>query len=242
MGVQREVAVPTHGARGGLCSIAEAAMQGRDEQKPPPISVPGKGDDEKGEVKVPIFLLNPDGSMVEGIPPGYKDATPPRSPRRDTFWDPALVEEFEYIYSRHEKLFLSLLLIELVVEVTFNLMYAYYAEYSIHEVALVYHMFGQHTLKILFWVMFALENVYCLTYYVLGFSAIYTNKAKVYRYFATVALAGVLGQVLLAYMNKFNLLVFFLRLMAYIYAKFLRRLLQNLQLMPQPEGAQYAGP
>lgn len=35
----------------------------------------------------------------------------------------------------------------------------------------------------------------------------------------------------LAYLNKFNLPVFFLRLLAYMYAKFLRSLTRNMQVM-----------
>jgi len=192
---------------------------------------PAKGCDSP----VPIFLENPDGSMAEGIPPGFKDATPPRSPRMQGvgWWDENMALEFEYIYSRHEKLFLSLLLMEFVVELTFNVMYVYYAEYSVREVSLVYHGFELRSLWIIFWVLFGAEIAYCFFYYGLGFMAIYKNRPSYYKYFAHVALLGILGQVLLAYMNKFNLLVFFLRLMAYIYAKFLRNLLQSLFLLPQ---------
>jgi len=187
---------------------------------------------------IPIFLENPDGSMSEGIPPGYKEVTPPRSPRAEQanwWWDPGMTLEFEYIYSRHEKLFLGLLLLEFVVETFFNVMYVYYAEFSMREVALVYHGLDLKILWKAFWVLFALEVLYSLLYYGLGFSAICRSRPRYYKWFAQVAIVGILGQVMLAYMNKFNLLIFFLRLMAYIYAKFLRNMLQSLQiLVPEP--------
>mmetsp|Transcript_24315 Transcript_24315/g.58954 ORF Transcript_24315/g.58954 Transcript_24315/m.58954 type:complete len:213 (-) Transcript_24315:119-757(-) len=188
-------------------------------------------DDKKPQV--PVFLQNPDGTFAEGVPPGYKEKTPPQSPRgMASWWDESLADEFELIYSRHEKLFLSLLLMQLIIEVTFNVMYVYYAKYSMEEVAEVYRHFPKKTLWIMFWIMFGFELAFCVVYYTFGFLAIAKNRPSYYRYFSNIALVGILSQVLLAYMNKFNLLVFFLRLMAYIYSKFLRNLLQSVLLLP----------
>mmetsp|Transcript_58463 Transcript_58463/g.128168 ORF Transcript_58463/g.128168 Transcript_58463/m.128168 type:complete len:210 (-) Transcript_58463:89-718(-) len=192
-------------------------------------------DEVKPEKPIPVFLQNPDGSFAEGVPPGYREKSPPLTPRGSAgsqWYDESVAEEFEYLYCRHEKLFLSLLLAEFTAELTFNCLYVYYAEYSLREVSLVYHHLSQKTLWTLFWVMFGLECAFCAVYYSLGFVAIAKHRPSYYRYFANSALVGFLGQVLLAYMNKFNLLVFFLRLMAYIYAKFLRNLLQSMLLLP----------
>lgn len=187
----------------------------------------------KEDPKCPVFLENPDGSLIYGIPPGTKVPSPPHTPRRSDGlapMDPALAAEVEYIFQRHEKLFLSLLVMELATEITFSLMYLYYAEYSVHEVSLVYHQLSLRTLWLIFGSLFATEITYFCIYYGLGFWAIWSNKRRVYRWFANAALVGILGQVMLAYMNKFNLLVFFLRLMAYVYAKFLRNLLHSLDV------------
>lgn len=182
-----------------------------------------------------VFLAHPDGSISEGIPPGYKEVSPPHSPRPSLlWWDDIMAAEFDFIYSRHEKLFLSLLLMEFVVEFTFNVMYLFYAEYSVHEVGRVYHTLSEHTLWTIFWAMFVCEVLYCALYFACGFGAVWSTRPKLYKWFAHIAFAGILGQVILAYMNKFNLLIFFLRLMAYIYAKFLRNLLLSLYLLPQP--------
>lgn len=183
----------------------------------------------------PVFLKHPDGSMSEGVPPGYKETPAPRSPRqgRILWWDDSMAAEFDFIYSRHEKLFVSLLLMEFVVEFTFNVMYLFYAKYSVREVGMVYHTLSQNTLWVIFWVLFGAEVAYCIIYYTMGFCSVWTSKPRYYRWFSHVALVGILGQVLLAYMNKFNLLIFFLRLMAYIYAKFLRNLLLSLYLLPE---------
>eukprot|EP00438_Fugacium_kawagutii_P019163 Skav219352 [mRNA] locus=scaffold76:460757:461571:- [translate_table: standard] len=46
---------------------------------------------------------------------------------------------------------------------------------------------------------------------------------KASRLFALVALIGTLGQLPMAYLNRFNLLVFFLRFLSYAYARFLQQ-------------------
>lgn len=186
----------------------------------------------------PVFVSQPDGNLSQAMPPGYKDQTPPGTPRfgpgdAPLAWaDEGLLAEFEYIFMRHEKLFLSLLLMEFVVEAVFNVMYIYYASYSVHEVAHVYQTLSIHTLWVISSVLWISEITYCAVYYSMGFVAVWSTKPHYYAWFASVALVGIFGQVLLAYMNKFNILVFFLRLLSYIYAKFLRNLLQSMNLLP----------
>lgn len=176
--------------------------------------------------------MNPDGTLSQGVPEGHKEQTPPTTPRLEGMSGADLSAEFEQVFARHERLFLSLLLMEFATEVSFNIMYCYYAEYSIREVALVYHSLTLYNLWVIFWTLFAMEVGYMMIYYTLGAMAIWRGKPKLYHSFSIVALAGILGQVLLAYMNKFNLLIFFLRLMAYVYSKFLRNLLQSILLLP----------
>jgi len=220
-------------------------MESREQERAAgPIQRPGRGEltittgsknGQKSNAPKPVFLLNPDGTLAEGIPEGHKEQTPPTTPR----WEGLalaggdLSAEFEQVFVRHERLFLSLLLMEFATEVSFNIMYCYYAEYSVREVSLVYHSLTLYGLWVIFWTLFALEISYMMVYYGLGALAIWKGRPKLYHGFAVVALAGILGQVLLAYMNKFNLLIFFLRLMAYVYAKFLRNLLQSMLLLPE---------
>jgi len=183
-----------------------------------------------------VFVSQPGGNMSFGTPAGYKEKTPPGTPRLDGIalaWaDDGLIAEFEIIFMRHEKLFLALLIMEFAVEAVFNCMYVYYAKYAVHEVAHVYQSLSMHTLWMIVGVMWFGELSYCAVYYSMGFLAVWATKPYYYQWFASIALVGIFGQVLLAYMNKFNILVFFLRLLSYIYAKFLRNLLQSMSLLP----------
>merc|ERR1719409_1187760 len=79
---------------------------------------------------------------------------------------------------------------------------------------------------------------YGLVYYSVGALALWADRPRYYKMFATCGLIGIATQMLLAYINKFNLLIFFLRLIAYVYAKFLRNMAQTLSLLPPLAGRQ----
>merc|ERR1719313_544995 len=90
----------------------------------------------------------------------------------------------------------------------------------------------------IFWVIFVLQVMYSVAYYVIAGVAMWTKRPKQYRLFANWSLVGIVGLVLLAYVDKFNLLIFFLRLLAYIYARFLQGLTASLLLLPPTNAAQ----
>lgn len=187
---------------------------------------------------IPILVENPDGSMSEGVPPGYKEKTPPRSPRglAEGLWGEVdamgIEEELQMLHSRHQKLFVSLLLLQFVTEVSFDVIYIFRRKHALQEVEAIYpHADPQHLMAAL-WTLFVCEVLFGVVYYSLGAVALYTNKPRHYKYFAGCCLIGILGQVLMAYMNKFNLVIFFMRLLTYIYSKFLRSIALHMQLLP----------
>lgn len=160
-------------------------------------------------------------------------------------WDimnASMAEEFDYIYSRHQQLFMCLLMMQFLVEVAYNVVFVYNGRRAIADVYRLYEStVKMRTLEITFWSMFVADLLYGIAYYVLGAAAIWTNRPRVYKTFVTWCLVGIASQVLLAYINKFNLLVFFLRLLAYIYAKFLRNLALRMSFLPQPLGSVNSG-
>merc|ERR1719389_1277514 len=92
--------------------------------------------------------------------------------------------------------------------------------------------------EVIFWFIFVLQALYSVTYYVIAGLAMWTKRPKQYRLFANWSLVGIVALILVAYVNKFNLLIFFLRLLAYIYARFLQGLTASLLLLPPTPGVQ----
>merc|ERR1719146_11483 len=197
-----------------------------------------KGEEET-EVEVqkqqePMFLSMPDGTISEGWPPGYKDISPPPSPRAtDLGVDVMLQAEYESIYMRHSRLFLIILVIELIIDALFTCLYITFRRMSMDEVTRVYDTFQPRELEYLFWSVLYIDWTYCLVYYGVGFGAFINCSTTLYRFFSLVAGFGIFSQVILAYMNTFNLVVFFLRMTGYIYGKFLGNLRRSIDLIPE---------
>mmetsp|Transcript_37749 Transcript_37749/g.82911 ORF Transcript_37749/g.82911 Transcript_37749/m.82911 type:complete len:218 (+) Transcript_37749:137-790(+) len=189
----------------------------------------------------PIFMQNPDGSLVCLAPPGWKIPSPPSSPRLSTrdlmrplFDNAVSLEDTESVYRRHELFFFLLLLFEGSVELAFH---AVFVERADQAIKLVSQNFSHIPLPVLWWIFWGLataELMYGGLYYILGIVCVQKNRPRIYKWFGTVALGGLLGQVVLAYMNACNVLVLLLRLSAYVYSGFLRNLLQGMTLLPAP--------
>lgn len=180
----------------------------------------------------PVFVQHPDGSLSEGIPPGYCEPTPPHTPRSHVAEASAAVNaDIVRVLARHELLFLALLLLQFIVELLFEWMHVRYSEEAIFELTLIYPSLAPGVIKFLYWLACVGESGYCTIYFGLGVLAACQSKPRHYQRFSTVALIGTLGQLPLAYLNRFNLLIFFLRFIAYAYARFHWNLLQGIGLI-----------
>eukprot|EP00931_Biecheleriopsis_adriatica_P037069 TRINITY_DN21280_c0_g1_i1.p1 TRINITY_DN21280_c0_g1~~TRINITY_DN21280_c0_g1_i1.p1 ORF type:complete len:239 (+),score=55.34 TRINITY_DN21280_c0_g1_i1:111-827(+) len=194
-----------------------------------------------------IFLENPDGSLSLGLPPDMKLPSPPPSPRQERRTEllsdvplgmleagasSAVYTGSVDAFKRHEQFFSGLLLLEMVVEVVYLLMLYHGARHSIQAVAAAYQVLPKESLWMLFWIQLACEISYLKLYFCMGFSALMKHKPRLYSYFSNVALGGIVVQVLFAYMNKANIAVFALRLISYVYSRFLRGMLQHIMLHP----------
>lgn len=180
----------------------------------------------------PVFVQHPDGSLSEGVPPGYCEPTPPQTPRAQVAEVNAVVNaDIVRVLARHELLFLSLLLLQLLVEIAFEMMHIRYHEEAIFELSLIYPSMSTPVIELLYWFACGGEFAYGIVYFALGVVAACRSKPRYYQRFSTVALIGTLGQLPLAYLNRFNLLIFFLRFIAYAYARFHWNLLQGIGML-----------
>jgi len=215
-----------------------------------------QGQARKAMPSAPIFLENPDGTITEAIPSSFKEAKPKsgrRSRERGSSDDSdgssgsqtddrtaSMYSEVDFLYSRHERVLLLLLFTQLVLEVLYNVVYVMRMMdgSSVAELVAMYGFrISARSAEVLFWVVFALQLIYSLVYYVVAGVAVWTKRPKHYRTFANCGVVGIVGLLMLAYVDKFNLIVFFLQLLSYIYARFLQGLTASLLLLPQAQTA-----
>lgn len=205
----------------------------------------------KTKLRSPIFLENPDGTITEANPTrtenrklrsaaegrtsGNEDGSDVGSSASET---PASVlhREVDVIYWRHERMMMLLLGAQLLLEVLFNYVYVSRMWSSVDEFMSLYAWHQSYATKVavvLFQFVFAFQIFYSITFYFLATIALMTRKPYHYRVFVFWSAVGIVLQALLAYIDKFNLLIFSLRILSFIYGRLLQSLSTSLQLLPR---------
>lgn len=199
----------------------------------------------------PIFLENPDGTITEAIPSSQQEK--PKKKKR-TSGDNSSVDgdsdgstnslsenaassmyqEVDFLYSRHARVFGVLLVCQFGLELLYNVVYVMRMAPSVLEFMAMYnYRIKEKPAEVVLWSIFGMQLIYSVVYYVMAGMALHSKQPKQYQLFATWSLIGIVALVFLAYVDKFNLLIFFLRLLAYIYSRFLQGLTASLLLLPQ---------
>lgn len=206
---------------------------------------------------VPIFLQNPDETITEAIPSNYRypkklrrtcDGAPGQNDEDSDVSNGHVSEwafanmhrEVDYLYSRHERILLLLLTVQILLQGLYAVVYILRMRdgSSIVEFMAMYSWhINPRMAESLFWTIFGIQVVYTFVYYVFAGLAVWNKRPKRYRIFANYSIAGIAGLVLLAYVDKFNLIIFFLHLLVYVYARFLQGLTASLVLLPSTQAA-----
>jgi hypothetical protein len=85
----------------------------------------------------------------------------------------------------------------------------------------------------IFKLIFVAEGIYMMIYYPLGWLAIYKRSVKLYGWFSSISLIGLIFQMILAYANRFEITIFLFRFAGFVYSRFLNQLLVSLLLLPR---------
>lgn len=206
----------------------------------------------KALLRGPIFLENPDGSIAEAIPssvveaklkgarrsdrPGARegsDSDGSLDSRSSAVAAVNMAQEVDQLYTRHERIFMVLVVMQFLLEALYTAVFVTRMRPSVVEFVAMYNWeISPKAAEVVLWMGFVVQVVYSIVYYCLAVVSVWTKKPKNYQRFGTCCLTGVMGLVLMAYLDKFNLPIFFLRLLAFIYARFLQGLTASLVLLP----------
>ena len=169
-----------------------------------------------------IFFENPDGSLHHALPAGrhYKRArseTPPLM----RIWDPAVTELVQQIYAKHERVLVVLLVIQFLLESAFSALLIKHRDDTATEIFKVYPFVTEEFAPFVFWTLMGISSFYTASYYISACLAIWDRRAAFMKGFTDVAILGIIGQIFFAYINRFNLFIFFLRFVVFGQARFL---------------------
>jgi hypothetical protein len=190
--------------------------------------------DDSGEEKPTLVFENPDGSLHHALPTGtrYKKAhpdTPPaeRLAREWISWDPELMILIERIYSRHERVFIVLLFLQFLLENSFNALLIKHRDSTTTQITKSYSFVHETYAPIVFWVLVGSSALFSCAYYILAAVAAWERRSMYMRIFSDIAMVGILGQVLFAYINRFNIILFLLRFVVFAHSRFLLSVLNG---------------
>eukprot|EP00927_Polykrikos_kofoidii_P004426 TRINITY_DN11745_c1_g1_i1.p1 TRINITY_DN11745_c1_g1~~TRINITY_DN11745_c1_g1_i1.p1 ORF type:complete len:257 (-),score=29.74 TRINITY_DN11745_c1_g1_i1:166-885(-) len=201
-----------------------------------------------------IFFENPDGTITEAVPsskvksltdgkgkPGGRVSSDGNESDASggSISEEAAVNmyrEVEFLYIRHQRIFIVLLISEFLLDGLYAFVSVKRMDNTVFEFRAMYNFtLSRTTAHSILWAIFVVQILYCIGYYAVALLALYTREPRHFRCLACWCLAGVVGLILLAYMDRFNLPDFFLRLLTYIYARFLQGLTAGLLLLPPAE-------
>jgi len=156
-----------------------------------------------------ILITNPDGSVDQGVLADYKSEVSEGSQDlgpADLLEDDVVTEVVD-IYLKHKRSFCTLLTIQLLVEVIFTLLEALYAKSAMKDVKStqieeVYSSLGSSNVALFYWIAAGVALGYGCVYYPLGFYSVKTRRLVWLEWFSYWAVAGVIAQMLTAYLHK----------------------------------------
>lgn len=182
-----------------------------------------------------VVISRPDGSFAQGIPTDYvSEAASERSTIDyshvvDMLQDDTVSEVVE-IYIKQRNIFLTLLTLQLIVEVFLTFFELFFFDFAIEQMKEVYGSFGGA--RYLFWSLLGLFLLFGALYYWLGYYSALTMKLKWMSIFSYVCIGGIGAQMLAVYLHKFNFLLLFFRLVIYVYARYMVSLISSILLLP----------
>merc|ERR1740129_1620191 len=193
----------------------------------------------------PVFMENPDGTIIEAVPSTYKPPKP-RASRTQIIDDvdsdnsevmaANLFNDVDFLYSQHTCVLMVLLSAHFAATGLYNFVYVVHMQNgsSVREFMEMYAWDNRLFAERVLWTCYGVQLAFSASFYAIAATAVWTQRPSWYRLLANFGIGGILGFVLLAYVDKFNLVVFFLHLLTYIYAKFLQGLTSSLMLLPPP--------
>jgi len=146
---------------------------------------------------------------------------------------PVVVDDFLELYLRHARYFTVGLVVLMCVEIFLWVLGYMDRTEAVAQLMVTYNTTAQSELMTLYMTLLYCELGYVVIYYLLGYLAVYRRSVRLYSWFATFSLVGLIFEMILAYVNRFDIFIFIMRFIGFIYSRFLNQLLVSLLLLPR---------
>ena len=126
-----------------------------------------------------------------------------------------------------------LLTLNLIYEVLLIVYIAINHEFIITQLAEIYRNLSMDAIGKAFLAGYSIDSVINFFVYFTGFYGLYTHKAKYYNIFNNLLLLSVFTRIVISYLNVLNLLVFIMKIVLYLYARFVLSILYTVLVIPR---------
>lgn len=141
--------------------------------------------------------------------------------------------EAENAASQHEMCFVGVAALQLALELIYNVLFIARMDVGVKEVQLIYKTdWSSRFFENMYQIVFAAQVLNTLIYYLLLVIAVHSRHSHNYTVFARWSVCSIIWMISLAYMNKFNLLIFVLHSAMYLYARYLSGVVDTLGVLP----------
>jgi hypothetical protein len=104
--------------------------------------------------------------------------------------------------------------------------------FIITELGQIYREISLQKLALIFKISNSVDMVINAMMYFFGFYSLYTHKATSYSIFHGCLILAVFSRIVISYLNIINLLMFIIKIILYLYARFLLSLLYSILISP----------
>lgn len=129
------------------------------------------------------------------------------------------VEELIYSYKRTVLLLTFILIVGLAFDII-DLLLSYRDKNKITTaMSMLYSQLDQKQLNLFYWIITLFEYIFCIIFYPLGFYVCYKKNLNYIDFFNLLALIGMLVQMMQAYIQNFNAIIFAGRCVVFVVSK-----------------------
>jgi len=152
-----------------------------------------------------------------------------------------LLNNFEFIlepeqavknYMYHRKVLCVFLVLSVMYEFCLDVYLWKNKEFIITQLTEVYKNLDVDKLTNLFIYSNTIDLMLNLTLYGFGFYSLRTHKVNTFQWFNTLMLMSIFTRIIISYLNILNLLMFILKIIVYLYARFVLSFLYSVLLLP----------
>lgn len=135
------------------------------------------------------------------------------------------ISECINLFDKHKSYFTILIIFQFIFDITYNTYGYFYYMDTQKDMQMFYNQQKLQQLWYFYWLLYSCEIAYCVIFYSLAVCTLCQKNIKLWDSFNVQCLMGMLSQMIQAYIQRFNVVTFFSRVIMFQHSKYICDLL-----------------